>query len=154
MEKEAASWGRKHRNNTMEHYLQVPVSNSDLHISRSLYWVILNCQISSFLCSRRFFYAVSHVNFYRPVTVLKSLKRFLHIITRKKGEPTIRKNLTLHQPVLKSVLIKLKFSKFLYIEDLHISHCLYWVTLMCQNFYLFVLQVIFYGAFQLQKLHQ
>ena len=25
---------------------------------------------------------------------------------------------------------------------------------MCQNFYLFVLQVIFYGAFQLQKLHQ
>ena len=27
--------------------------------------------------------------------------RFLHIIARKKGEPTIRKNLTLHQPVLK-----------------------------------------------------
>ena len=25
---------------------------------------------------------------------------------------------------------------------------------MCQYFYLFVLQVIFYGAFQLQKLHQ
>ena len=39
--------------------------------------------------------------FYRPVTVLESLKRFLHIIARKKGEPTIQKHLTLHQPVLK-----------------------------------------------------
>ena len=39
--------------------------------------------------------------FYRPVTVLESLKRFLHIIARKKDEPTIGKNLTLHQPVLK-----------------------------------------------------
>ena len=41
------------------------------------------------------------VRFYLPVAVLKSLKRFLHIIARKKGEPTIRKNLTLHHPVLK-----------------------------------------------------
>ena len=35
-----------------------------------------------------------------------------------------------------------------YTEDLHISHCLYWVILMCQYFHLFVLQVIcFMGLF-------
>ena len=43
----------------------------------------------------------SFVRFYLSVTVLKYLKKFLHIIVRKNGEPTIRKNLTLHQPVLK-----------------------------------------------------
>ena len=42
------------------------------------------------------FCAVGHflwgfVRFYLPVTVLKSLKRFLYIIARKKSEPTIRK---------------------------------------------------------------
>ena len=39
--------------------------------------------------------------FYRPVTVLESLKRFLHIIARKKTNQQYKKNLTLHQPVLK-----------------------------------------------------
>jgi len=39
--------------------------------------------------------------FYRPVTVLESLKRFLHIIAQKKASQQYEKNLALHQPALK-----------------------------------------------------
>ena len=136
--------------------------------------------------------------FYRPVTVLESLKRFLHIITRKKTNQQYEKislcinqcwnslnliNVQFLTNALRnyvwltekwSGLMKLKLfwrrsktnslsllekeaaswgrkqriqwnltTKFQYTKDFNISHCLYWVILMCQYFYLFVLQVIF-----------
>ena len=84
----------------MEHYHQVPVWK--IYISIVLYiGSFLTVKVLPFCAAGDFFYGVSYVNFYRPVTVLKSLKRFLYIIAQKKGEPTIRKNLTLHQPLLK-----------------------------------------------------
>jgi len=52
-------------------------------------------------------YAIKYVcmyfkqRFYRPVAVPESLKRFLHIIVRKKANQQYEKNLTLHQPALK-----------------------------------------------------
>ena len=55
-----------------------------------------------FACCRRFFNGANRTLIFTGQSPSSNLlKRFLDIIARKKGEPTIPKNLTLHQPVLK-----------------------------------------------------
>ena len=90
------SWRRKLRleGENKEYNGTLPPSSclEDLHISRSLYWVILNCQISTFLCFRRFFYGANRTLIFTGQSPSSNLlKRFLYIIARKKASQQYEK---------------------------------------------------------------